>query len=182
LLAEPIITTLFEGGRFTHHDSISTSHALQAYSFGLIAFCWARVLATACYAEKDSKTPMRYAAISVAVNILLALMLMWPLGFVGLALATTLASFVNVVLLLLHLRRRHGRILDADSFRRMLRAAFTCLPMLLFLFGLNMFWAFPEEGKILQYIWLSVAVIGSVGTFLLCAQMFGERLIPHRRP
>jgi len=181
LLAEPIITTLFESGRFTHGDSISTAHALQAYSLGLIAFCWARVLSTACYAEKDSKTPMRYAAISVAVNIVLALILMWPLGFVGLALATSLASFVNVILLLLHLRRRHGRILDADSYKRMLRAAITCLPMLLFLFALSMSWAFPAGDKILQYIWMSAAVTGGVGTFLLCAHMFGERLIPQRR-
>jgi len=180
LLAEPIITTLFEQGRFTHAASIATAHALQAYALGLIAFSWARVLSTACYAEKDSKTPMRYAAISVAVNILLAAILMWPLGFVGLALATSLASIVNVILLLLHLRRRHGRILDTNSYRRMLRAAIACLPMLLLLVGLHQLWTFPAEEKLLQYAWLGLAVIGGLGTFLLCAQLFGEKLVPRR--
>lgn len=181
LLAEPIISTLFEQGRFTHSDSLATSHALQAYALGLIAFAWVRVLSTACYAEKDSKTPMRYAAISVAVNIVLAVALMWPLGYVGLALATSLASFVNALLLLLHLRRKHGRILDADSYKRMLRAALTCLPMLGFLLGLAAIWQFPANGKLLQIGWLSVAVLGGVGIFMLCAQLLGERIIPRRR-
>jgi len=180
LLAEPIITTLFEQGRFTHIDSIATSHALQAYSLGLIAFSWARVLSTACYAEKDSKTPMRYAAISVVVNILLAAALMWPLGFVGLALATSLASCVNVILLLLHLRRRHGRILDADSYRRMLRAVIACVPMLILLLAQQRLWDFPTE-KLAQFGWLGAAVIGGLSTFLLCAQLFGENLMPRRR-
>ncbi|HCS12914.1 MAG: murein biosynthesis integral membrane protein MurJ [Zetaproteobacteria bacterium CG06_land_8_20_14_3_00_59_53] len=180
-LAEPIISTLFEQGKFTHLDSIHTAHALQAYAIGLIAFAWARVLSTACYAEKDSKTPMRYAAISVAVNIVLAAMLMWPFGFIGLALATSLAALVNVTLLLLHLRRRHGRILDADSFKRMLRAAIACVPMLAFLFGLDALWGFPSGNKLLQCGWLAVSVIGGLSTFMLCAQLFGESLIPRRR-
>lgn len=181
LLAQPIISTLFEHGRFTHTDAVATAHTMQAYALGLIAFCWVRVLSTACYAEKDSKTPMRYAAISVAINILLAVILMRPFGFVGLALATSLASCANVLLLLLHLRRRHGRILDADSYRRMLRAVVACLPMLFFLFLLNRLWAFPEAEKLLRCAWLGIAVIGGAGSFMLTAQLFGERLIPRRR-
>ncbi|MDQ6965412.1 MAG: murein biosynthesis integral membrane protein MurJ [Mariprofundaceae bacterium] len=185
MLAEPIISTLFQQGKFTHADSLATSYALQAYGIGLIAFAWARVLSTACYAQKDSKTPMRYAAISVAVNIVLAAILMWPLGYVGLALATSLASFVNVALLLRHLKKKHGRILDTDSFKRMLRAALTCIPMLGFLFGLSTLWAFPAASgsvdKLMQCLWLGAAVVGGLSTFMLFAQLFGERLIPRRR-
>lgn len=180
-LAEPIIVTLFEQGRFTHPDSIHTAHALQAYGIGLVAFAWARVLSTACYAEKDSRTPMRYAAISVAVNIVLAAVLMWPLDYIGLALATSLAAFVNVTLLLLHLRRRHGSILDADSLKRMLRAGIACVPMLAFLYGLGLLWPFPADGKLLQCGWLAVAVSGGLSSFMLCAQLSGEQLIPRRK-
>jgi len=181
LLAQPIITTLFEHGRFSHADSIAAAQALQAYAIGLIAFCWARVLSTACYAEKDSKTPMRFAAISVAVNILLALLLMGPLGFVGLALATSLAALVNVALLMRHLRRRHARILDAESLRRMLRAVAACLPMLLFLLTIEPLWAFPAGNKSMQLLWLSTAVFGGLAAFLLAARLFGERLMPQKR-
>jgi len=181
MLAEPIITTLFEHGRFTHLDSIATAHALQAYALGLAAFCWARVLSTACYAEKDSKTPMRFAIISVAANILLAAALMWPLGFVGLALATSLASFINTALLIRHLRNKHGHILDVNGMKRMFRAALACLPMLLFLFAIKHVWRFPADDKWLQCAWLTVAVGGGLGVFLIAAQLCGERLLPSRR-
>lgn len=175
-LAGPIITTLFEHGKFSPAASLATAHALQAYGLGLIAFCWARALSTACYAEKDSRTPMRYAAISVAANIALAVILMRPLGYVGLALATALASFVNVTLLLRHLKKKHGAIFDAASLMRMVRAAAACVPMLLFLFGLESLWPFPQHGKLMQGLWLAAAVPGGAVIFAASAWLFGEKL------
>jgi len=180
LLAEPIIVTLFEQGRFTHAASLATAHALQAYALGLVAFCWTRVLATACYAAKDSATPMRYAALSVAVNIAAAGILMWPLGYLGLALATSLASWVNAMLLFLHLRRRYGAVLDAATLGRMLRAILACVPMAAFLLGLGMLWPWPAQ-KALQAVWLTAAVAGGAGTFFLAARLLGESLWPERR-
>ncbi len=182
ILAEPIITTLFEHGRFPHSASIATAHALQAYALGLIAFSWTRVLSTACYAEKDSTTPMRYAGISVAANILMALILMWPLGYVGLALATSLASFVNAGMLMRHLRKRHARLLDAAGLKRMLRALAACIPMLLFLLALRYFWPFPAHEKAMQVFWIGMAVPGGALTFLLSARLFGETLRIHHAP
>ncbi len=175
-LAEPIIATLFEQGHFTHTATIATAHALQAYTLGLIAFCWARVLSTACYAEKDSRTPMRYAAISVAANIAGALILMRPLGYVGLALATSLASFVNAGMLMAHLRRRHARIMDRAGMKRMARALAACIPLTLFLLALRYFWPFPDHDKAMQVLWLIVAVPGGTLMFLISARLLGERL------
>ncbi len=176
LLANPIITTLFERGRFTHTDSIATAHTLQAYALGLVAFCWTRVLSTSCYAEQDARTPMRYAAISVAANIIMAILLMWPLGYVGLALATSLASFVNAILLLIHLRKKYPQLLDSVSLKRMVRAFAACVPMLIFLLSLDHFWPFPEHGKVFQFLWLSVSVCGGIFVFFLAARLLGERL------
>ncbi len=177
LLAEPIIVTLFEQGRFTHAASLATAHALQAYALGLVAFCWTRVLATACYAAKDSTTPMRYAALSVAVNIAAAGILMWPLGYLGLALATSLASWVNTGLLFFHLRRRHGRLLDGAALGRMLRAALACAPMVGFLLALRAGWPWPEH-KAMQAAWLALAVGGGAAIYFLAARLLGERLWP----
>jgi len=176
LLADPIITTLFEHGRFTHTDSVATAHTLQAYALGLVAFCWTRVLSTTCYAEQDAKTPMRYAAVSVAANITMAVLLMWPLGYIGLALATSLASFVNAALLLTHLRKRHPHLLDSASLKRMVRAFAACAPMLLFLLSLDYSWPFPEHGKLLQIMWLGISVCGGILVFFLAARLLGERL------
>jgi len=176
ILAEPIIVTLFEHGRFDHASSLATAHALQAYSLGLLAFCWIRVLSAACYAEKDAKSPVRFAGIAVAVNIVLALLLMWPLQYVGLALATSLASFVNAGLLMIHLRKRYGVLIDSESGKRMLRAVVACIPMLASLLALAWLWPFPSMGKTVQAMWLIIAVSGGALVFLLTARLLGERV------
>ncbi len=175
-LAEPIIRTLFEHGKFTLDDAQATSHALQAYGVGLIAFCWARVLSMACYAEKDAKAPMRFAAISVAANIVLALLLIKPLGYVGLALATALASFINVGLLWWNIRKRQGGILDKSSMYRMARAFIACLPMLAVLYAFEQQWAFPFDAKLMQGLWLTVAVSSGIVAYFVSAYLLGERL------
>ncbi|HKJ84411.1 MAG TPA: murein biosynthesis integral membrane protein MurJ [Mariprofundaceae bacterium] len=182
LLAGPIITTLFEQGRFTATAAAATAHALQAYGVGLMSFCWVRVLSTACYAHQDSKTPMRYAAASVAANILLAMILMWPLGYLGLALATSLASWLNAALLIRHLRKTHGTLFDAITAKRMLQALFASMLMLILLLVLLYAWPFPAGGgKGMQALWLSIAVGGGILTFLAAARLCGERLQQLRR-
>ncbi|MDX8396680.1 MAG: murein biosynthesis integral membrane protein MurJ [Mariprofundaceae bacterium] len=188
-LAEPIITTLFEHGKFTHEASLATAHALQAYGIGLIAFCWARILATACYAEKDAKSPMRFAIIGVIANIILAVILMQSLAYVGLALATSLAAFINVGLLIWHVRKQQGSLLDKASWLRMLRAFTACLPMMGFLYAIDLYWSFPLAGldsgvgsdKWLQIGWLTATVGGAISIFFASAYLLGEKLTLWRK-
>ncbi len=175
-LAEPIIVTLFERGAFSHTDSVATAATLQAYAVGLIAFCWVRLLAAACYAGKDAKAPMRYAAISVAVNIVLAVIFMQFWEYVGLALATSLASFVNVGLLYLRVSSVYGSLLTAPTLRRFATAAIASVVMFLYLYGFeNLLWHFPESGDMNRFAWISTSVIGGGMVFLLSALMMGER-------
>ncbi len=174
-LAAPIITVLFERGRFSTLDAIATAHTLQAYALGLMAFCWARVLSAACYAEKDAKSPTRYAAVGVAVNIVLAVVLMRPFGYVGLALATSLAAFANVGLLVMRVRRLHGSVFDAASLARIGRAVLASLIMLGALAGLAYAWPFPPADRWLQALWLAASVGGGMAVFFAGAWLLGER-------
>ncbi|MDQ6992997.1 MAG: murein biosynthesis integral membrane protein MurJ [Mariprofundus sp.] len=176
-LAEPIVVTLFERGAFTHADSMATAQTLQAYAVGLLAFCWVRLLASACYAGKDAKAPMQYAALSVAVNIILALVLMQYWAYVGLALATSLAAFVNALLLILRLRKTYGSIVDAKSARRMLTAMLASLLMYGALLGLSELWLFPQHDWLMQALWLTAAVAGGAVVFLLSALILGEKAL-----
>jgi len=180
LLAEPIIATLFEHGKFSHAATVATAQALQAYGVGLIAFCWVRVLSTACYAGKDAKSPMNFAVIGVAANIVLAIFLMQPLAHIGLALATSLAAFVNVGLLFYHVRKTQGAIFDRSSLMRIFRALLACLPMILFLATLPLLWAFPAGSKVMQAVWLAVAVVGGVAVFFGAAFLLGEKALLKR--
>ncbi len=174
LLAEPIIGTLFEHGAFTHEATIATAHTLQAYAIGLIAFCWVKLLATACYAEKDAKAPMRFAAISVAVNIVLAVILMQFFSYVGLALATSAAAIINAAMLWRHLARRHGPLLNATELLRIGKALIGCLLMMIALNTLIMLWPFPDQGKGLQAFWMLTSVIAGAGVFFAFTMLAGE--------
>jgi putative peptidoglycan lipid II flippase len=175
LVAEPIIATLFENGEFSHQATVATANALKAYGVGLIAFCWIRVLSTACYAGKDAKSPMHFAVIGVAANIILSIILMQSLEHVGLALATSLAAFINVGLLIHHVRKQRGAIFDRKTGLRMLRAGLACLPMLAFLFGLSELWPFPIADKTMQMLWLVAAVPGAIIVFFGAAMLLGEK-------
>ncbi len=175
-LAEPIVVTLFERGAFIHTDSIATAQTLQAYAVGLIAFCWVRLFASACYAQKDAKAPMRYAAISVAVNIILAVILMQFWAYVGLALATSIAAFVNVVMLYMRLCKTYGSLFDATTMKRVLTALVASLLMLFCLMGFESQWTFPDVG-LMQIAWLASAIIGAIIVFLLSALILGERTL-----
>ncbi len=105
ILAEPLIATLFLYGAMTAHDVTQAAAALQAYALGVLTFMLIKVLAPGFFARQDLKTPVRIAIICMVVNMVLNLILIWPLQHVGLALATSLASMLNTGLLLRGLYR-----------------------------------------------------------------------------
>ena len=110
VLAVPITSLLFQRGTFTHEAAMDTAYALQFYSLGLWAYSWVRVINAAFYSLHDTRTPVMGAFLAVTVNATLSLLLMGPLKQGGLALATAVASMVNMSLLLFLFRRRMGRI------------------------------------------------------------------------
>lgn len=105
VMAEPIIATLFRYGAFLEHDVIKTAQALVVFAAGLVGFILVKVLAPGFYARHDTATPARIAAIAFGANILLSLALVWPLKHVGLALAISLAAYLNAAMLYFRLRR-----------------------------------------------------------------------------
>jgi putative peptidoglycan lipid II flippase len=105
VLAGPLMATLFYSGEFTGEDVRMAARALMAYSLGLTAQMGIKVLAPGFYARQDMKTPVRIAVIAMLTDMACALTLMFPLGHVGLALATTMAASVNAGLLLRGLLR-----------------------------------------------------------------------------
>jgi putative peptidoglycan lipid II flippase len=113
VLAGPIVATLFQspapaaasGGGFGAEDVRKTALSLAAYAAGLVALMGVRVLAPAYYARQEPRPPVRAALAAVALNGLLSLILLVPLGHVALALATSLAAYGNAALLLWGLLR-----------------------------------------------------------------------------
>ncbi|MBI1263504.1 MAG: murein biosynthesis integral membrane protein MurJ [Alphaproteobacteria bacterium] len=117
-----LVGGLFEWGEFTSEDTANTALALIAYGAGLPAFILIKVLAPGFFAREDTATPMRYALVSVVVNFLLAVSLFFGgMGFLGLAIATSVAGWINVVLLARTLLARGLWRLDARLAARLPR-------------------------------------------------------------
>jgi len=110
VLREPIVALLFKRGAFDANTTHLTAYALLYYSVGLWAFSAVRIVVSTFYALQDTKTPVRIAVISVCANTLLGIVLMRPLGHGGLALATSLASMLNLGLLVRALRTKLGTV------------------------------------------------------------------------
>jgi putative peptidoglycan lipid II flippase len=96
VIAEPIVSVLFERGAFGRIDAVNTALALAVYGAGLPAFVLHKVLQPLYFAREDTRTPFRFAVNSMFVNAAVAVGLMPVIGFVAAALGTTLAAWAMV--------------------------------------------------------------------------------------
>jgi putative peptidoglycan lipid II flippase len=107
-LAHPIVALLYQHGRFGADDSWQTAQALWGYAVGLSAFSAVRVLVPVYYSLGMTRIPVTISFVTIAINVVLNIMLMEPLQHRGLALATSISSVLNFVLLFEVLRRKIG--------------------------------------------------------------------------
>lgn len=108
VLAQPIVSLLFERGSFTAADTAATAAALVFYAPGLVGYSVVKIAVPSFYAVQDSRTPVVVGTATVAMNIALNLALVRVLGYRGLALGTAVSAIVNAIALLWLLRRRLG--------------------------------------------------------------------------
>ena len=95
----PLVTVLFERGAFGADDSAATAIALMIYALGLPAFVLQKVLQPLYFAREDTRTPLRHALVSLAVNAVVAIGLAPVLGWPAAALGTSIAAWAMVLLL-----------------------------------------------------------------------------------
>lgn len=112
LLAKPILVTLFYyGDVMTLRDMSMATLSLRAYALGLIAFMLIKVLAPGFFARQDMRTPVRIGIIAMVTNMVLNILFVvplhfyWQIGHLGLAAATSVAAFLNAILLYIYLKR-----------------------------------------------------------------------------
>ncbi len=112
LLAQPILSTLFQYGVFSGDDSLMTALSLMAYSLGLPAMILTKILANAFYARQDTRTPIRIGIQAMCLNMVLNIVFVVSMlkfdfmaAHAGLALASTMAAFYNATMLALTLKK-----------------------------------------------------------------------------
>ena len=200
MLARPLLATLLQHGRFTAHDVDMAALSLQALACGLPAFALVKILAPAFYARQDTRTPVRAGVVAMVANMIMnvvfvgALVLLWqqpgdlddgwmaalakvPGLHMGLALASALASYLNLAQLWLALRRDGVYVRQPGWGRSLLRLGAACLAMMAVLaFGL---WHWSDWGawSAMTRVWrLAVLVCGGGASFVAVMFACGFRL------
>ena len=164
VIAEPIIRVLYMHGRFSAEDMIATTNALIAFGAGLPAFLAVKIFAPGFYANHDTTTPFKIAIVCVAVNLFFNLTLMGPFRHVGMAMATSIASWVNIGAMAWILYKRRVFVPDATlklRIKKMLVAT-GIMAAVLYLIG-GFFAAYYEQSMVTRSGAL-VAVIAIGGT------------------
>lgn len=105
ILSAPLIVSLFQYGKFNLHSVLMTQQSVMTYAIGLQAFMLVKVLSSAFYARQEIKTPVKITIVTLLCNILLSVILIKPLAHAGLALASSLSSWLTVGILLVMLHR-----------------------------------------------------------------------------
>ncbi len=110
MLAEPIISVLYQHGKFTAHEAAQAAGALRYYAIGLAGYAALKVLVNAFYALDRRKTPMLVSFLAVGLNLLLNWLFTFHLGwgFRGLAFSTGCIATFNFLLLYALMRRHLG--------------------------------------------------------------------------
>jgi putative peptidoglycan lipid II flippase len=200
LLARPLLATLLQHGRFTAHDVDMAALSLQALAFGLPAFALVKIVAPAFYARQDTKTPVRAGVVAMVANMIMNvlfvafLFLLWqqpgdldegwlaaiarvPGLHMGLALASALASYLNLAQLWLALRRDGVYVRQPGWGRHLLRLGLACLAMVAVLAAGLWHWPDWSAWPPLTRVWrLAVLVAAGGSSFLAVMFACGFRL------
>lgn len=190
LLAKPILATLFMHGRFTPHDVDMAALSLSALAFGLPAFALVKVVAPAFYARQDTRTPVRAAVVAMTANMLLnvvfvALLLhLWetpaestqgwvatiarvPGLHMALALASAVASYINLAQLWIALSRHGNHVRQPGWAKHLLRLAGACAVMVVVLLvGLHHWPDWTSVNTATRALRLGILVCGGGGAFV----------------
>ena len=178
VLAYPIIDILFRHGRFTAEDSVMTARAVIAYSVGLPSYVMVKALAPNFFARGDTKTPVKYSIVVMIANLSLSIALMIPFGHVGVASATSVASFVSLYQYLRGLKKRGYWSYSAELNRKILKITLCSLVMggVIYLGELGITWKF-DNWLLLSYgikipLFAGLCILG-VATFCVMAKLTG---------
>ena len=165
LIAREIINGLFVYGAFDASSAERTTATLMAYAVGIPALILIRIFQSAFYAKGDTTTPMRVTMLSVVVNLIASVTLMQVLGVTGLALATSLATWLAVIVLGIFLVRQ--RRLDARFISPIVRIILATMIMLVVLVLCHQ--SLKNVDLIVAVELLLLMVAGAAGYALGCA-------------
>ena len=167
VLAQPMISVLFQHGAFGAHDAELTAFALLLYLPGLPAAAFDQMLIFAFYAQKDTVTPVLVGVVAVGVYLLVALSLIGTLGMAGLVLANSAQWIAHALITFVLLWRKMGGLHGLGVRRTAAGALVCCVCMAAAMAGSAALWRslLPEAGVLASASLLIVASVAGVAAF-----------------
>ena len=135
--ALPLVSALFQGGRFTPEDARLTALTLSIVVLGLPAYVLVKVLTPGFYSRQDTATPVKIAALVLVATIVLNFLLIPPFGIAGLASAIAICSWLNCLMLYVVLHRRGHFRIEGWLANRVFRQLVACIGMAAALYGIR---------------------------------------------
>ena len=173
VLAGPIAAVFFQYGLFSEESADRTAGALVFFSIGLVGHIVVHVLTRAFYAMQDTRTPVLWAIIAVAINVPLMVWLVGPMGVEGLALALSISSVLEVIGLMLALHQRIESVQEGEVLQSAGRATVAAVAAaLLMLGGLTLVRGWVPaalEGGLTRLVVLAVLTAAGAAIYLLVA-------------
>jgi len=170
VLKTPIINLLFQRGLFDYSATVMTAKALLFYSVGLWAIAGSRIIVPAFYSLQDTWTPLKIALICLGANVIFNSILIYPMKHAGLALATSLSSTLNLILLFRKLIPKLGGINIKENIRSLLRIFFCSLPMGLVAYLICSLGNWSTTGNIVEKVlFLVIGIMLGLGVYLVCS-------------
>jgi putative peptidoglycan lipid II flippase len=167
-LKTPIINLYLQRGVFDYYATEMTVKALLCYSVGLWAIAGVRVIVPAFYSLQDTRTPLKIALICLGANVILNSILIYPLKHAGLALATSLSSILNLVLLSCKLNIKLGGVDVKKNIHSLLRILLCSLPMGLVAYLICSLRNWTAPGNAIEKVFLlGLGIVIGLGVYLL---------------
>ncbi len=175
LFRREIIELLYQRGLFAASDTERTSQVLLLYALALFAYSAVKILVPTFYALNDTRTPVRLSVITVGIKVAVNFLLILPLGFLGLALATAIASWLNFILLFRSLARKTAAGLrpgDLAAYGRICLAALL-MGLLSWLTLKGMEFLVPAGGTLGRLLRLGAAILVGMAAILPLLRWLG---------
>jgi putative peptidoglycan lipid II flippase len=174
LASEQIITSLFGYGSFNQASVINTAAALTFFAFGVPAFSILKIFSNFFFARHDTKTPFYLSVVSVTLNIIISISLFSSFGFIIIPIATSISSWINVLMQYYFIKKRNLHILDSKFIHKLSRILLSVVVMVMVLYLLLGFFSdkfdYNENWK---FIYLFIIVLTSLISYFIVSNFSG---------
>ena len=180
LLSPPIISLLFVRGQFGADDALMTNYAFWGYGVGLLPIVMIKLFAPVFYANQDTKTPVKIAVVALIstqiLNFIFLITFPHSLKHAGLALAISFGAWINMILLIISLRRRSLFISSSLWRPDMIRGLLATIPMAAFIIWSSDYFGLINRAGIEGLALLFLIVLLGAIIYFASAQIMGVNL------